>query len=381
MAEKRDYYEVLGVDRNASEEEIKKAYRKKAIQYHPDKNPGDKTAEDKFKEAAEAYDVLSNPDKKSRYDRYGHAGLGGMGAGSGGGFSMDDIFSQFGDIFGGFGDFFGGGRSRSTGRRTPRGTDIRIRVKVSLKDVAHGTEKTVKINKLVQCPECHGKGAASEADIVTCDHCNGTGMVTRMQQTLLGAMQTTSPCPHCGGEGRIVKNPCKKCNGSGLVKQSEEIQFKIPAGVAEGMQLNIQGKGNAAKSGGIPGDLLVVIEEEADNVLVREENNLLYTLYISVPDAIQGCEAEIPAVDGKLKIKIEPGTQPGRMLRLRGKGLPDVNGYGNGDLLVFIQVWIPKKMGKEEKDMVAKLAKSEDFKPDPSPEDRNFFDRVKSFFR
>ncbi len=387
MAEKRDYYEVLGVERSATEEEIKKAYRKKAIQYHPDKNPGDKEAEEKFKEAAEAYDVLSNPDKRARYDRYGHAGVSGSAAGgNAGGFSMEDIFSQFGDIFGdafggafsGFG--FGGGRSGSA-RRVSRGSDIRIRVKLPLKDIVHGVEKTVKINKMVQCPDCHGRGAASEADIKTCPDCNGSGMVSRIQRTILGSMQTTSPCPRCGGEGKIVSNPCKRCNGSGLVKKAEEITFKIPAGVADGMQLTVQGKGNAAKAGGVNGNLLVVIEEEKDPILERDGNDLIYSLFISVADAINGCEAEIPSVDGKLKIKIEPGTQPGKTLRLRGKGVPDVNGYGTGDLLVAVQVWIPKKVSREEKEMVEKLGQSPNFKANPTTDERSFFNRIRNMFK
>ena len=385
MAEKRDYYEVLGVEKNATEEEIKKAYRKKAIQYHPDKNPGDKEAEEKFKEAAEAYDVLSNADKRARYDRYGHAGVSGSAAGGAGGFSMEDIFSQFGDIFGdAFGGAFSGfgfGGGRSSARRVQRGSDIRIRVKLSLKDIVHGVEKTVKINKMVQCPDCHGRGAVSEADIKTCPDCNGTGMVTRVQKTILGAMQTTSPCPRCGGEGKIITNPCRKCSGSGLVKQAEEITFKIPAGVAEGMQLTIQGKGNAAKAGGVPGNLLVVIEGERDAELERDGNDLIYSLFISVADAINGCEAQIPSVDGMLKIKIEPGTQPGKTLRLRGKGVPDVNGYGTGDLLVVVQVWIPKKISKEEREMVEKLGQSDNFKAKPSQDEKSFFNRIRNMFK
>ncbi|MBO4557405.1 MAG: molecular chaperone DnaJ [Bacteroidales bacterium] len=385
MAEKRDYYEVLGVERTATEEEIKKAYRKKAIQYHPDKNPGDKEAEEKFKEAAEAYDVLGNADKRARYDRYGHAGVSGAAGGGAGGFSMEDIFSQFGDIFGdafggAFSGFGFGGRSGGV-RRVQRGTDIRIRVKLGLKDIVHGVEKTVKINKLVQCPDCRGRGAASEADVKTCPECNGTGVVTRVKNTILGAMQTTSPCSRCGGEGKIITNPCKKCSGSGLVKQAEEITFKIPKGVAEGMQLTIQGKGNAAKAGGIPGDLLVVIEEEKSAELERDGNDLIYSLFISVADAINGCEAQIPSVDGMLKIKIEPGTQPGKTLRLRGKGIPDVNGYGTGDLLVVVQVWIPKKISKEEKEMVEKLGASDNFKAKPTTEERSFFNRIRNMFK
>ncbi len=382
---KRDYYEVLGVTKNASAEEIKKAYRKMAIKYHPDKNPGDHDAEEKFKEAAEAYDVLSNSDKKARYDQFGHAGMNGAsGGGFGGGFSMEDIFSQFGDIFGGhfggFGGFGGFGSQSRGGRRVNRGSDIRIRVKMDLKEIAHGTEKKVKINKQVACKACSGKGAKSEADITTCSTCNGTGQVTRVTQTFLGTMQTASVCPTCNGEGKVISKPCNVCSGSGLVKEAEEITFKIPAGVAQGMQLTIQGKGNAAKRGGINGDLLVVIEEEVNPELQRDGNDLIYSLFISVPDAIIGTDAEIPSVDGKLRIKVEPGTQSGKILRLRGKGLPDVNGYGNGDLLVYIQVWTPKKIDKNEKELLEKLKSSPNFKPNPEKEDRNFFDRMRKIF-
>jgi len=387
MAEKRDYYEVLGVDKGASADEIKKAYRKKAIQYHPDKNPGDKEAEEKFKEAAEAYDVLSDEQKRARYDKFGMAGMDGAGGfgGGAGGFSMEDIFSQFGDIFGsafggGFGGFGGGFGGGQQSRRVQRGSDIRIRVKLTLSEVMHGVDKTVKINKTVACPDCHGKGAASEADIKTCDTCHGSGVVTRVAQTILGQMQTSSPCPHCSGTGKKITNPCRKCNGSGLTKSSEEISFKIPAGVCDGMQLTVQGKGNAAPNGGVNGNLLVLIEEERDANLVREENDLIYTLYISAVDAILGCDAEIPSVDGKLKIKIDPGTQPGKMLRIRGKGVPDVNGYGTGDLLVFVQVWVPKKIGKEEKELLEKLRGYGSFVPNPDKDDRNLFERMKDRF-
>ena len=384
---KRDYYEVLGVEKSASADEIKKAYRKMAIKYHPDKNPGDKEAEEKFKEAAEAYDVLSNPDKKQRYDQFGHAGMGGAASGgfNAGGFSMDDIFSQFGDIFGGhfgggFGGFggFGGGRSRSP--RVQRGSDIRIRVKLSLKEIVHGIEKKVRINKMVQCPECHGKGAASEADIKTCDTCHGSGVVNKVVQTMFGQMQSQSVCPTCNGEGKVIAKACSKCNGSGLVKDSEEITFKIPAGVAQGMQLTVQGKGNAAKSGGINGDLLVLIEEEPDKELQRDGNDLIYSLFVSVPDAILGTTAEVPSVDGKLRIKIEPGTQSGKILRLRGKGVPDINGYGAGDLLVYVQVWIPKSTSAEERAQLEKMRNSSNFSPKPTSDDKNFFDRIKRMF-
>jgi molecular chaperone DnaJ len=372
MAEKRDYYEVLGVDKNASAEDIKKAYRKKAIQYHPDKNPGDKEAEEKFKEAAEAYDVLSDPQKRARYDQFGHAGMSGQGGFSGGGFSMEDIFSQFGDIFGGaFSGAFGGGgfggfgSSRGSGRRVARGTDIRIKVKLSLSEVVKGVEKTVKINKLVTCPDCKGRGALSEADIKTCEHCHGTGVVTKIANTILGQMQTSSPCPYCGGEGKKITNPCRKCSGSGLVKSAEEITFKIPAGVQEGMQLTIQGKGNAARNGGVPGNLLVVIEEEPqkEGGIQRDGNDLIYKLNLSFPDAALGCSVEIPYIDSKLKIKVDPGTQPGKILKLRGKGIPEVNGYGCGDYLIYVQVYVPKKLDRKEKEILESWRTSSSFTP------------------
>lgn len=370
MAEKRDYYEVLGVDKSASAEEIKKAYRKKAIEYHPDKNPGDKQAEEKFKEAAEAYDVLSDPQKRARYDQFGHAGMSGQGGFSSGGFSMEDIFSQFGDIFGsafggGFGGFGGFGGQRGSTRRVSRGSDIRIKVKLSLEEVFKGVEKKVKINKMNTCPDCQGRGAVSEADIKTCEHCHGTGMVTKIANTILGQMQTSSPCPYCGGEGKKITNPCRKCGGTGLVKSAEEITFKIPAGVQEGMQLTIQGKGNAAKGNGIPGNLLVLIEEDEprEGDLQRDGNDLIYKLNLSIPDAILGCSVEIPYIGSKLKIKIDPGTQPGKILKLRGKGIPVVNGYGSGDYLIYIQVYMPKKLDRKEKEILESWRESSSFTP------------------
>ena len=399
MAEKRDYYEVLGVSKTAGVDEIKKAYRQMALKYHPDRNPGDKSAEEKFKEAAEAYDVLSNPDKRQRYDQFGFAGTSSSAGGgfSGGGFSMDDIFSQFGDIFGGhfgggsarggfggFGDFFGGfggSDEDERGGRVERGSDIRIRIKLSLAEVLHGVEKKIKINKLVACPDCGGKGAASEADIKTCPDCKGRGVVTKIVRTILGQMQTTTTCPRCNGTGKIVSKPCKKCGGSGLVKAPEEISFKVPAGVAQGMQLTVRGKGNAAPHGGVNGDLLVVIEEEQDPNFQRDGNDLLYSLFVSVPDAITGCEAEIPAIDGKLRIKVAPGTQSGTVLRLRGKGVPDVNGYGAGDMMVAVNVWIPKNLTSEEKKLIEKLKSSSSFDPKPSSDDKSFFDRLRGKFK
>lgn len=385
---KRDYYEVLGVDRSASADEIKKAYRKMAIKYHPDKNPGDKEAEEKFKEAAEAYDVLNNPEKRKRYDQFGHAGFTGTGASSAdgfnaGGFSMEDIFSQFGDIFGGhFSGFSGFGGSSRGGRtaRVQRGSDIRIRVRLSLKEVIHGVEKTIKVNKLVPCPDCNGRGAKSEANIKSCEQCHGTGVVTQVMQTMFGHMQSQTVCPKCNGSGKVIVTPCAKCSGSGVVKAEQEISFKIPAGVAEGMQLTVKGKGNAGRNGGVNGDLLVVIEEEQDKVLQRDGNDIVYSLFISVPEAILGTNAEIPSVDGKLRIKLEPGTQSGKILRLKGKGIPDVNGYGVGDLLVYVQVWIPKNLTSYEKEAIEKLRGSKSFDPKPSSDDKSFFDRIKGMF-
>lgn len=379
---KRDYYEVLGVDRNASVDEIKKAYRKKAIQYHPDKNPGDKAAEEKFKEAAEAYDVLSNTEKRARYDQFGHAGVSGA-AGNGGpfggfsgGMSMDDIFSMFGDIFGGhsgsgFGGFSGFGSGSSQQRRY-RGTDLRVKVKLSLKEISTGVEKKFKLKKYIPCPHCHGSGAEGNSSIETCPACKGSGTVIRNQQTILGTMQTRTTCPTCGGEGRIIKNKCKECAGEGIVYGEEIVTVKIPKGVAEGMQLSMSGKGNAGKHNGIPGDLLILINEEPDKELIRDENDLIYNLLLSFPTAALGGAVEIPTLDGKVKVKIEPGTQPGKVLRLRNKGLPNVDGYDTGDLLVNVSVYIPETLTKDEKKAVEALDKSENFKPDTSIKEKIF---------
>ncbi len=388
MAEKRDYYEVLGVAKNASADEIKKAYRKLALQYHPDRNPGDKDAEEKFKEAAEAYDVLSDENKRSRYDQFGFAGMDGAGGFSGGGFSVEDIFSHFGDIFGGrfgggFGDFFGGfGSSSRGGRRVEKGSDLRIKVKLTLEEIVKGCEKKFKINTLIPCDECGGKGAVNDSDIKTCTVCHGSGVETRVVNSMFGQMQTQTTCSKCNGTGKIIVKPCKKCNGNGLQRAAQEVSFKIPAGAVDGTIIRVPGKGNAARNGGITGDLLVVIEEERHRDFEREDNDLIYPLFISIPDAISGCEAEIPAIDGRLKIKIAPGTQSGKMLRLRGKGVPDINGYGRGDLLVYVQVWIPKHLNSEEKKLVEQLSKLDSFKPIPSGEDKeSFFDRLKGLFR
>ena len=385
--EKRDYYEVLGVEKNASADEIKKAYRKKAIQYHPDRNPGDKEAEEKFKEAAEAYDVLSNPDKRARYDQFGHAGMsgaagnGGPFGGFGGGMSMDDIFSMFGDIFGGhsgFGGFsgFGGGGSQ---QRRFRGSDLRVKVKLTLKEISTGVEKKFKLKKYVSCPHCHGSGAEGSGGVETCPTCKGTGSVIRNQQTILGTMQTRTTCPTCGGEGHIIKNKCKECGGEGIVYGEEVVTVKIPKGVAEGMQLSMSGKGNAGKHNGVPGDLLILIEEEADKELIRDENDLIYNLLLSFPTAALGGAVEIPTIDGRVKVKIEPGTQPGKVLRLRGKGLPSVNGYGTGDLLVNVSVYVPEALSKDEKKALEEMDKSDNFKPNTSIKEK-IFRKFKTLF-
>lgn len=382
MAEKRDYYEVLGVGKNANADEIKKAYRKAAIKYHPDKNPGDKEAEEKFKEAAEAYDVLSNEEKRHRYDQFGHAGVGGAGQGGfGGGMSMDDIFSQFGDIFGSFGGFsgfggFGGGRSA---RRVNRGTNLRVKVKMNLQEIATGIEKKIKVKKYVACQHCNGTGAKDGKSYSTCSTCKGSGQVTRVQNTILGAMQTTSTCPTCEGEGKIINEKCTFCNGEGVLMSEEVISINIPAGVGEGMQLSLSGKGNAARRGGVNGDLIVLIEEEEHPELVRDGNDLLYNVFIGYPEAVLGETVEIPTIEGKVKVKIEAGTQPGKILRLRGKGLPDVNGYGKGDLLAKVNVWIPKNLSKDEKKLVEKMKEAEGFKPG-SGDKKSIFSKMKDFF-
>ncbi len=378
---KRDYYEVLGVSKNATGPELKKAYRKKAIQYHPDKNPDDKKAEEKFKEAAEAYEVLSNEQKRQRYDQYGHAGLGGAaGGGFGGGMNMDDIFSHFGDIFGGgsfFGGFGGGGRSS---QHVNRGSNLRVKVKLTLQEIANGVEKKIKVKKHVECKDCNGSGAESGSAYETCTQCNGSGQVTRVQNTILGQMQTSAVCPSCHGEGKIITNKCKSCAGEGIVKDDEVITINIPAGVAEGMQLSVSGRGNAARRGGINGDLLILVQEEEHPELIRNENDLLYNLFISIPDSILGTAVEIPTIESKVKVKIEGGTQSGKILRLRGKGLPDINGYGRGDLLVKINVWIPSKIKKDEQKLLEKLQASESFSPNPSSQEKSFFKKVKNFF-
>ena len=380
---KRDYYEILGVSKSASDDEIKKAYRKLAIKYHPDKNPDDKSAEEKFKEAAEAYEVLSNPEKRQRYNQFGHAGVGGASSGNGGGFgggmNMDDIFSQFGDIFGGggFGGF--GGSSRGGGRRVVRGSNLRVKVKLNLQEIAKGVEKKLKVNKFVSCNTCKGSGAKN-GTFDTCKLCNGSGVQVKMQQTFLGAMQTQTTCSGCNGEGKTVKDKCNTCHGDGIVRAEEVISINIPAGVAEGMQLSVSGKGNAAPRGGINGDLLVLIEEEEHPELKRDGSNLFYDSYVNFADAALGTSIEIPTVDNKVKIKIEPGTQSGKVLRLKGKGLPDVNSYGTGDLLVNINVWTPQHLSADEKKALEAFRTSKNFEPKPNRKEKGFFDRMREYF-
>lgn len=382
---KRDYYEVLDVSKSASAEEIKKAYRKKALQFHPDKNPGNHEAEEKFKEAAEAYEVLSNADKKQRYDQFGHAGVGSAAGGGfgGGGFNdIEDIFSSFGDIFGGhFGGFGGfGGNSGRGGKRVSRGSDLRVKVNLNLKEIIEGVEKKIKVKKYIACDHCNGTGAKNGSSHSTCGTCRGSGQVTRIANTLLGQMQTTSTCPTCQGDGKMITDKCNHCAGEGVVREEEVISIKIPAGVGEGMQLNVSGRGNTGRRGGINGDLLVVIGEEKHPELVRDGNNLIYNLFLSFPEIILGTTAEIPTAEGKVKVKVDPGTQPEKILRLRGKGIPDVNGYGKGDLLVRIHVWIPKKLNVEEKKTMEKLLSSPGFQGGPSAAEKSFFEKMKDMF-
>ena len=376
--EKRDYYEVLGVDKNASANDIKKAYRKLAIQYHPDKNPGDKVAEEKFKEAAEAYSVLSDPDKKARYDQFGHAGLGGAAGGgfNGAGMDMNDIFSMFGDIFGGGGfGGFGGGSSRPMKNR---GNDLRVKVKMNLQEISTGITKKFKLKKYVACPHCNGSGAEGNA-METCPDCKGTGRVVRTQQSFFGMMRTEVACPRCNGEGKIIKNKCPHCNGDGIVMGEEVVEVNIPAGVHDGMQLSMRGHGNAGKRNGIPGDLLIFVEEEQHPTLVRDGNDLIYSLLLDIPTAVLGGQAEIPTIDGKAKITIEPGTQPNKVMRLRGKGLPVINGYGRGDIIVNISIYIPETLIKDEKKAFENFRKSDNFMPSESIKEK-IFRRFKNFF-
>ena len=379
---KRDYYEVLSVSRSATADELKKAYRKVAMQHHPDRNPGDKAAEEKFKEAAEAYEVLSDPQKKSQYDRFGHAGVGNnRGGGFGGGMNMDDIFSQFGDVFGDdiFGSFFGGGRSRGRSTGT-RGSNLRVKIKLNYEEMANGATKTIKVKKYVNCNTCHGSGAKDKGSVQTCSVCGGSGQVRKVTSTFLGQMQTVTTCSACNGEGTTITNKCTTCRGEGRVYGEETVNIEIPAGVQEGMQLSMSGKGNAGERGGAPGDLIILIEEESHPELQREGLNVVYDLHISFTDAVFGVQLEVPTIDGKAKIKIPPGTQSGKIFRLKGKGFPAVNSYERGDQMIHINVWTPQNISSEEKEMLEKLHQSPNFKPQPAKGDKSFFERVKEMF-
>ena len=386
---KKDYYDILGVSKNASADEIKKAYRKVAMQYHPDRNPGDKESEEKFKEAAESYEVLSDADKKAKYDRYGHAAF----APGSGGFSgssnvnMEDIFSQFGDIFGEdiFGNFFGGGGRRSDGgggsrNRGTRGSNLRIKLKLNYEEMSKGVTKNIKVKKYVPCDTCGGNGAKDKNSIQTCSTCGGSGQVRKVTSTFLGQMQTVSTCPTCNGEGSMVTNKCTVCKGEGRVYGEETVNINIPAGVQEGMQLSLSGKGNAGERGGAPGDLIILIEEEAHKELQRDGLNVAFELHITFPDAVFGTQIEVPTIDGRAKIKIPPGTQSGKIFRLKGKGFPDVNGYGKGDQLIHVNVWTPQNVTHEEKEMLNKMHESPNFKPQPGKSEKSFFDKVKEVF-
>jgi len=385
---KRDFYEVLGIGKGASADEIKKAYRKVAMQYHPDRNPGDKTAEEKFKEAAEAYEILSDADKKAQYDRYGHAGVSGNGRGGygGGGMNMEDIFSQFGDIFGDdlFGSFFGGGggggRSRGARSRGIRGSNLRIKLKLNYEEIAKGVTKNIKVKKYVTCSTCHGSGAKDKGSIQTCNTCGGSGQVRRVSNTFLGQMQTVTTCPTCHGEGTTVTAKCSTCKGEGRMYGEETVSIEIPAGVQEGMQLSLSGRGNAGERGGPPGDLIVLIEEEQHKELQRDGMNVAYDLHISFTDAVFGTQVEVPTIDGRAKIKIPAGTQSGKIFRLKGKGFPAVNSYQKGDQLIHVNVWTPQHLTGEEKTMMEKLRQSPNFKPAPDKNEKSFFDKMRELF-
>lgn len=381
---KRDYYEILSVPKGASSDEVKKAYRKVAMQFHPDRNPGDKAAEDKFKEAAEAYEVLSDADKRAQYDRFGHAGVSSNGRGGGGG--MEDIFSQFGDIFGDdiFGSFFGGGGGRG-GRggqrsRGVRGSNLRVKIKLNYEEIAKGVNKQIKVKKHVVCNTCSGSGAKDKNSVQTCGTCGGSGQVRKVTSTFLGQMQTVTTCPTCNGEGSVVTSKCTSCKGEGRVYGEETVSIDIPAGVQEGMQLSVGSRGNAGERGGPPGDLIVLIEEEPHKELHRDGLNIAYELHISIPDAVFGIQVEVPTIDGRAKIKIPAGTQSGKVFRLKGKGFPAVNSYEKGDQLIHVNVWTPQQVSSEEKAMLEKMGESSNFKPQPDKSEKSFFDKVREMF-
>jgi len=381
---KRDYYEILGVSKSSTADEIKKSYRKVAMQFHPDRNPGDKEAEEKFKEAAEAYEVLSDQDKRAQYDRFGHAGVNGRGGGGAHGMNMDDIFSNFGDIFGDdiFGSFFGGGgRQRSGGRaRGTRGSNLRIKLKMNYEEIAKGANKTVKVKKYTTCSSCTGSGAKDKNSIQNCGTCNGTGQVRKVTNTFLGQMQTVGTCPTCNGEGSTITSKCTSCKGEGRVYTEETINIDIPAGVQDGMQLSLSGKGNAGERGGAPGDLIVLIEEEQHPELQRDNLNVIYDMYISFTDAVFGANPEVPTIDGRAKIKIPAGTQGGKIFRLKGKGFPAINSYEKGDQLIHVNVWTPQTLTAEEKEMMEKLKDAKNFQPQPEKNEKSFYAKVKEMF-
>lgn len=382
---KRDYYEVLGVSKSADAAELKKAYRKLAVQFHPDRNPDDKTAEDKFKEAAEAYEVLSDPDKKAKYDRYGHAGVDGQGGFSGGGMTMDDIFSQFGDVFGdsGFGSFFGGGGGgAASGRqRGQKGTNLRIKVSLTLEEIAHGVHKKIKVKKEVACNTCNGSGAKDSSSVKVCNTCGGNGVVRQVRNTFLGQMQTTVTCPTCNGSGKIISSFCGGCKGSGTSHGEETIDIDIPAGVEAGMQLSMRTRGNAGQKGGPAGDLIINIEEKEHEFLQRDGQNILFEQFLSFADASIGTQVEVPTLDGKVRIKIPPGTQSGKIFRLQDKGLPTVQGYGKGDQLIHVNVWTPKKLTQEERDLLEKMRSMPNFTPSPQKSDRTLYEKLRDYFK
>ncbi len=386
---KRDFYEILGVAKGSSADEIKKAYRKVAMQFHPDRNPGDKAAEEKFKEAAEAYEVLSDSDKRAQYDRYGHAGVAGASRGGGqpGNMNMDDIFSQFGDIFGEdiFGNFFGGqqrGGSGGRGQRSRgvRGSNLRVKLKLTYEEIAKGVTKNIKVKKYVVCSVCSGSGAKDKGSVQTCGTCGGSGQVRKVQNTFLGQMQTVTTCPTCNGEGSTVTAKCGNCKGEGRVYAEETVSIDIPAGVQEGMQLSISGKGNAGERGGSAGDLIILIEEETHADLQRDGLNVAFDLHLSFPDAAFGTSVEVPTIDGRAKIKIPPGTQSGKVFRLKGKGFPAVNSYEKGDQLIHVSIWTPQHLSADEKNALEKMNQSANFKPHPDKNEKGFFDKIRDMF-